>query len=167
MNSNGKTISHIVAISKNYAIGRGNKLLWKLPKDMAHFKATTKNKSIIMGRKTYESIGRPLPYRENIILTRDSSYKVEGALIASSLEEAIAIAQSDEVMICGGSEIYKQSLEITDRIYLTKVEDIVSDADAFYPALDFTQWSVISSCNHPAENDTPSFEIQTLERRTP
>ena len=128
-------ISIIVAMGRNRAIGFQNMLPWRLSADMQRFKQLTMGHHILMGRKTYESIGRPLPGRTSIIITRQSDFQAEGCLIAHSLDEAIALAQARgelEVFVIGGAEIYAQALPIADRMYLTLV-DAMPEADAFFP----------------------------------
>jgi dihydrofolate reductase len=123
----------IVAMSKNRVIGNDNKLIWKLPSDLKRFKELTTNNSIVMGRKTYESIGKPLPNRRNIIITRQPDYQVDDCEIVSSLEEALLITGGD-CFIIGGGEIYKQSLHLTDQIYMTIVDDEF-EGDTTFPEL--------------------------------
>src|SRR5690606_21968590 len=113
-------ISIIVAIDENKAIGKNNQLLWHLPNDLKFFKTTTSGHPIIMGRKTYDSIGKPLPNRKNIIITRNKDLKIGGAEVYTSLSEALAgLKEENEVFIIGGAEIYKQALPLTDKVYLT------------------------------------------------
>ncbi|MEK7617825.1 MAG: dihydrofolate reductase [Patescibacteria group bacterium] len=129
-------ISLIVAIAKNRAIGKDNKLLWYLPEDLKRFKKLTTGHAIIMGRKTFESIGKPLPNRTNIIVTRDPVYKAEGCFVAHSVEEAIYKAQSfekNEIFIIGGGQIFEQALGLADKLYVTIVEKEYHDADSFFP----------------------------------
>ena len=126
-------IKIIVAISKNRVIGNDNKLIWKLPADLKRFKELTTDNSIVMGRKTYESIGRPLPNRRNIIITRQPDYQVDDCEIVSSLEEALLITGSD-CFIIGGGEIYKQSLHLADHIYMTVVDEEF-EGDTTFPEL--------------------------------
>nr|AIA18352.1 Dihydrofolate reductase [uncultured bacterium] len=130
-------ISLIAAIGKNRELGRGNELVFKIPEDMKHFKETTMGHAVIMGRVTFESIGRALPNRTNIVVSRDSNYPVpEGVLKASSIEDAIEIAkqhETEEVFVIGGEQIYKLSLPFAERLYLTLVDSEVPDADAFFP----------------------------------
>lgn len=130
-----KIISIISAISDNRAIGKDNKLLWDIPEDMQRFRETTKGHPVIMGRKTFESIGRVLPQRLNIIISRDKSYSVSGALVVSSLNDAIKEAEmvdTDEIFIIGGGQIYAQAMPIADKLYLTIVHaEFV--ADSFFP----------------------------------
>lgn len=131
-----KRVSIIVAMSTNRAIGNDNKLLWNLPADMEWFKKHTLGKTVIMGRKTFESIGRPLPNRNNIVLTRDKNFKAEGVVVVHDLESVMRIINSiyDEVMVIGGAEIYKMFLPLTNRIYLTTVEGTFA-GDTYFPEL--------------------------------
>lgn len=137
-------ISAIAAMSENRVIGVNNQLPWHIPEDLRHFKACTLNKSIIMGRKTYESMKGPLPKRQNIVLTRQNNYSVpEGVQLFESLETALETLRShsnedEEVFIVGGAEVYKQSLELVDHLYLTVVEKKF-EGDAFFPEVDFNQ----------------------------
>ena len=125
-------ISLIAAIGKNRVIGKSNALPWKLPADMKHFQAMTKGKPVIMGRKTFESIGRPLPDRINIIITRDENYKAEGCIVAHSMEEALKAAENHkEAMIIGGSQIYKEFLPKANKMYLTSI-DADFEGDAYF-----------------------------------
>ena len=131
----------VVAIGKNRELGKGGRLLWHIPDDLKRFKALTKGHPIIMGRKTFESVvgyvGGPLPDRTNIIITRDSNYSYEGAIVTHSLEEAIELAKSrpgaDEIHIGGGAELYKQALPLIDKLYLTLIDAEAPEADAFFP----------------------------------
>ena len=121
-NSLSKMIKIIVAISKNRVIGDSNKLIWNLPSDLKRFKEITTGHPIVMGRKTYQSIGRPLPNRRNIIITRDEEYEVEGCEVVNSIEEALLLTGND-CFIIGGGEIYKQTLHIAEQIYMTIVDE--------------------------------------------
>lgn len=137
--------SLIVAYDSNRAIGKDNDLLWRLPSDMQHFKSTTMGHFVIMGRKTYESIGKPLPGRLNIILSRNNDYYVEGAIVMNDLEGALFFAKlhgQKEVFIIGGGSIYEEALkkDLVDRIYLTEVHYSFADADAHLPRLDQYGW---------------------------
>lgn len=128
-------ISLIAAISGKGALGKDNKLLFHIPEDLKRFKKLTSGHPIIMGRKTFESIGRPLPNRTNIIVTRDMSYKAASCIVSHSLEEAFSIARSgdtDEIFIIGGGQIYSQAIKIADKLYLTVVEGEY-EADTFFP----------------------------------
>lgn len=133
-------ISIIVAADINNTIGGNNDLLWRIPEDLKRFKALTMGKLCIMGRKTFESIGKPLPGRRFVIITRDRNYKVEGCEVVSSLEAALALAaREEETMIIGGGEIYRQALALTDKIYLTRVLEQF-EGDTFFPELAEHQW---------------------------
>ena len=164
------TISIIVAIAKDRAIGKDNDLLWNLPDDMAFFKNTTKGHAIIAGRKNYESIPpkfRPLPGRTNIIVTRNKDYKAEGAIVTHSLEEAIEkgkATESDELFIIGGGQIYKQGLNLCDKIYLTEVNATFPDADVHFPEIS-DEWKEVKRAHHPADDKHKySFEFIELVR---
>ena len=143
-------ISHLVALSNNYVIGVNNDLPWKLKKDLQHFSAYTQNKVIVMGRKTFESIGRPLPNRKNIVIssTLSSTNEIQ---IVNSLELAIAEATDwnkennlfEEVVLIGGGYIFKESINLVNKLVLTRVNCDI-DGDVFYPSIDFTEWSMIS-----------------------
>ncbi len=135
-------ITIIVAIAKNNAIGKGNDLIWYLPADLKRFKKITTGHTIIMGRNTFESIGKPLPNRRSIIITRQKDYKIEGCFTANSIEQALELAKDEnEVFIIGGSQIYKQVLEkkLADRLDVTLVHEEF-DADAFFPKIDLNIW---------------------------
>ena len=135
-------IKIIVATSKNKVIGDSNSLIWHLPSDLKRFKELTTGNSIVMGRKTYESIGRPLPNRRNIIITRDTHYEVEGCETVNSLEEALMICNNN-CFIIGGGEIYKQSKSIADEIYLTLVHEDF-DGDTEFPEIG-SEWKMVTS----------------------
>lgn len=147
------TLSIIVAVSKNHAIGKDNQLPWHLPADLQYFKRVTMGKPIIMGRKTYESIGRPLPGRLNIVVSRQLSWSATGVEVVSSLAAAVALAEQHEaaeVMLIGGAQMYKAGLELADTLYLTKV-DVEVDGDAFFPPIDNQSWVEVSRSAHPAD----------------
>ncbi len=147
MNSNFMKVSLIAAIGKNRELGKGNSLLWNVPEDMKHFRDTTRGHTVIMGRKTYESIGRPLPNRVNIVVSRSVDYKVpEGVLKAIFIEEALEIArklEQSEIFIIGGAQIYALALPYADKLYLTVVDKEFPDADAFFP--DYSKFKTIIS----------------------
>jgi dihydrofolate reductase len=145
-------IKLIVAISKNRVIGDSNKLIWNLPADLKRFKEITTGHSIVMGRKTYESIGRPLPNRRNIIITRDNTYQVEGCEIVNSIEEALLLTNSD-CFIIGGGEIYKQSLHLVDKIYMTLVDEDF-EGDTTFPELD-KSWYVSNQEDFSKDEKNP------------
>jgi len=137
-------LSIIVAIANNQVIGINNALPWHLPEDLKHFRRLTTGHHIIMGRKTYESLGRLLPERTTVIVTRNRDYKLEGALIAHSLEAAVALCQNDdEVFLIGGAELYQDALKVADKLYITEV-DLTVEGDAFFPVFDLNLWQEIS-----------------------
>lgn len=135
-------ISFVVAMDENRAIGKDNDLPWYLPNDLKHFKKTTMGKPIVMGRKTYESIGKPLPGRENIVVTRDHSYEAEGTTIVHAVDEVLQI-DAEEICIIGGSEIFKQFLHVADRLYITVIHHTF-DADTYFPELNDNEWKEVS-----------------------
>lgn len=139
-------VTIIAAIAKNNALGKDNELIWNLPADLKRFRKITTGHHILMGRKTFESIGKPLPNRTTIIITRSKDYFVEGCLVANSIEEAIKLAKEDEqVFIIGGAQIYKESLEkeLVDTLDITEVKDDF-EADVFFPIIDSSVWKEIS-----------------------
>ncbi|WP_207062303.1 dihydrofolate reductase [Motiliproteus sp. SC1-56] len=162
----------IVAQSRNRVIGRNNKLPWHLPKDLQYFKSVTLGKVIIMGRKTFESIGRPLPGRTNVVVTRDASYSRPGIEVAHSLEEALAKAEAvslingaEEALVIGGGELYQQALPRAQRLYLTQVHADVC-GDAYFPALEAAQWQEVAREDYPAEEPNPyPYSFIVLDRR--
>ena len=145
-------LSLIAAIGKNGELGKDNKLLWSLPGDMKHFRETTSGHPVIMGRKTFDSIGRPLPKRRNIIITRDTTYAHEGVEVVHSLEQALALfANSDEEIFCiGGAEIYNLSFNKADKLYITEVDEEF-EADAFFPRIHSETWQETSRESHEAD----------------
>ncbi|GIP14889.1 dihydrofolate reductase [Paenibacillus montaniterrae] len=159
------TVSLIAAMSRERAIGADNKMLWHLPKELAHFKRTTLNKTVLMGRKTYESLGKPLPNRHNVILTRQTGLQIEGCDIVHSVEEALQKYGDGELMITGGGEIYQLFMPIADRLYLTEVDVNIANADAFFPEFDENQFQLISSEKvEKDEKNKYSFTIHTYDR---
>ena len=141
-------ISLIAALAQNRVIGIENRLPWKLPEDLAHFKALTLGHPILMGRKTFESLGRPLPGRRNIVITRNADYQPPGCQIATSIANAIALcAEAEEIFFIGGAELYKQVLPQVDRLYLTEVQ-IEARGDAWFPEFDRSAFSEISREPH-------------------
>ena len=158
-------VSLAVAMSENRVIGRDNNLPWHLPADLGHFKALTLGKPIIMGRKTYESIGRPLPGRQNIVLTRDSTFQAPGCDLCASLEEALQLAgDAPEVVIIGGGALYEAVLEMAHRIYLTEVHADIQ-GDTWFPELDPSDWTEVSRNRHAAdERNSLDYSFVILER---
>jgi dihydrofolate reductase len=146
-------IKIIVAMSKNRVIGDSNTLIWHLPEDLKRFKQLTTGNTIVMGRKTYESIGKPLPNRRSIIITRDTDYSVEGCEVVNSLEEALLLSNSD-CFIIGGGEIYRQSIDITDKIYLTLINKEF-EGDTSFPEI--KDWVEVSSENFVTDDFGYSF----------
>lgn len=161
-----KQISIVVAISENNAIGRDNQLLWHLPADLKHFKNITTGHTIIMGRKTFDSIGKPLPNRRNIIITRQKKLNIEGVEVVNSLNDALALCEGEtEVFVIGGAEIYKQAIAVSHRIYLTRVHQEF-EADAFFPEIDNESWKEVEKVDHlPDEKNKFAYTFSTLERR--
>lgn len=149
-------ISLIAVIGKNNELGKGNTLLWSIPADMKHFRETTNGHPIIMGRKTFESIGKALPNRKNILITRDENYKKENIEIAHSLEEARKkVSLKEEIFIIGGAEIYKQAIDIADRLYITHIDAEDKNADAFFPEIIPIVWNEISHEEHKKDEKNP------------
>jgi dihydrofolate reductase len=151
----------IAAFAQNRVVGIENRLPWHLPEDLKYFKRTTSGKAIIMGRKTYDSIGRPLPNRTNIVITRNPDFTAPGVKVVVSLEAAIELAKEvnyindvDEVMIIGGASIYESALPIADRLYLTHVHAEV-EGDAYFPEMNFQQWSETSREDYKASEQNP------------
>lgn len=146
-------ISIIVARAANGTIGNNGRMPWRLPEDLEFFKQTTMGKPIIMGRKTRESIGRPLPGRRNIVISRNSDYVAEGTEVVSSLQEAIALfGAGDEVMVIGGGQIYKEALPIADTAWITQIE-VEFEGDTFFPDLNSDEWMQVWSEEHPATEE--------------
>ncbi|MGB2832341.1 MAG: dihydrofolate reductase [Methylotenera sp.] len=141
-------LSLIVACAKNHVIGINNTLPWHLPEDLKRFRALTTGHHIIMGRKTYESLGRLLPHRTTVIVTRNPHYQVEGALIAHSLETALALCKNDaEPFLIGGAELYQHGLALATKLYITEVHLDVA-GDAFFPDIDYQEWQLIDRTEH-------------------
>lgn len=159
-------ISLIVALARNRVIGRDNQLPWRLSADLQHFKRLTMGKPIVMGRKTCESIGRPLPGRTNIVVTRDSSFSAAGCRVVHSIDAAlVAAGGADEVMIMGGENLYSQLLPRADRLYLTEVQADVS-GDAWFPEFDQAQWQELERESHRAdEKNEFDYDFVVLARR--
>lgn len=160
-------VAQIVAVAQNNVIGRDNDLIWRLPADLKHFKNTTSGHHILTGRKNYESIGRPLPNRTTVIITRDKNYTAEGCIVCHSIEEAIQYSKDqnqERIFIMGGGEIYKQSLALTDEIYLTEVKEEF-EGDTFYPVLD-SEWIEESREAHQAdEKNAYAYDFVKLVRK--
>ena len=161
-------ISLIAAMDRNRAIGRGNALPWHLPDDLKHFKQVTLGKPVVMGRKTFESLGcRPLPGRPNLVVSRQGVH-ADGVAVFATLEAALLAAQcqADEVMVIGGGQIYAQALPLAERLYLTRVETEIEDADTWFPEWDRDAWQLLEETHHPADERHPwPFYLQTWGRR--
>ena len=158
-------LSIIVAKSRNNVIGSEGSLPWHIPEDLKKFKSITMGKPIIMGRSTFESIGKALPGRKNIVMTRDKEYQAEGISVAHNLEEALILCeQAREIMIIGGGEIYKLFFDIVNRLYLTNVEKYI-DGDVFFPEIDLSKWNVIKKEEFPMNTERKiGFSLEILER---
>lgn len=163
------TISAIAAVAKNNAIGKDNQIPWHLPADLAYFKRITTGHHILMGRNSYRSIGRPLPNRTNIVITRDLSFRAAGIWVAHSLEEALGIASDHgetEAFIIGGAAVYRESMDLWDKLYLTEV-DLEPEGDAFFPVLDPGAWREIWREAHaPDLKNAHAYTFRILERKT-
>ena len=168
--SDSLPVSIVVAVADNGVIGRGNALPWDLPDDLQHFKRTTMGRPIVMGRKTFESIGRPLPGRLNIVLTRDPSWTAHGVSVASSIEQAIDLAEgqafidgADSVMVIGGAEVYRQALPFASRAFVTRVHGQV-DGDAFFDLDEIASWREVARERVPAGGrNSHDFSVIRLE----
>ncbi len=161
----------IVAIAENHVIGINNNLPWHLSEDLKYFKRVTMGKPIIMGRKTFESIGRPLPGRTNIVVTRNADYQAESIKVVHGLKQALELCESiavvdgcEEAMVIGGAELYQQALPLADRLYLTEVHADV-EGDAFFPELEFSDWQEVGRETFSAVEPNPyDYSFVILER---
>ena len=158
-------ISIIAAIGKNNELGKANKLLWDLPADMKYFREKTAGRTVIMGRKTFESIGYPLPKRRNIVITRGPNYDKDGIETTSSLENALKLfpkkekgskGKDEEIFIIGGAEVYKQAIDIVDKLYITHVDEMFTDADTYFPEITPDVWKEVAREKH---NPDPENKI--------
>lgn len=164
-------LSIIVATSLNHAIGKNNQLLWHLPADLKFFKTTTMGCPVVMGRKTFQSIGRTLPGRKNVVITRDKNFNSDNQfdiLVVSSLDEALVkLHAENEVFIIGGGEIYKQSMDFVDTIYLTLVHTVI-DGDVYFPEIDKSKFDLVWEEKHLAdEKNKFDYTFQKYERTNP
>ena len=161
------TVSLIVAVSSNGVIGRDGGLPWRLSADLRHFKKTTMGHHLVIGRRTWEEVGKPLPGRTMVVLTRDRGFAAEGAKVVHSLEEALAVAGDDEEpFIAGGAQIYRMALEadLVDRIYLTRVHALI-EGDILFPQIDLDEWELVSEDDHEAdERNQHPFSFLVYER---
>lgn len=161
-----QNIALIAAMDRNRVIGSDNQMPWHLPDDLRFFKATTLGKPVVMGRKTFESIGeRPLPKRRNLVVSRRSDYAPDGVEVFPSIDAALAAcSEAPEVMIIGGGELYRQTLPFANRLYVTRVDTTVS-GDTLFPAWSETEWTIVQSLPHAKDEQHPyAFEFQTFER---
>ena len=162
------TISAIVAIAKNNVIGKDNDIPWYLPADLKYFKKTTLNHHIIMGRNCYESIGKPLPKRTNVVLTRNPFFIVSNCYVTHSIEEALELAKDngeEEAFIIGGAQIYGQSMDLWDKLYLTEV-DLEVEGDVILPEINFDEWELISEEKHQAdEKNEHDYTFKVFQRK--
>ena len=158
----------VVAAARNNVIGKDNQLLWRLPNDTRYFKNVTWGMPVLMGRKTFESLGKPLAGRTNIVLTRNGSWKADGVTVVKNLDDAIFVAKQmdvKELMVIGGGEIYKMAMPKAGRIHLTRVEAEV-EGDAYFPEIDQLLWKLVSRTDHAAdEKHAYAYSFQVWERR--
>lgn len=159
-------ISGIVAVSENRVIGKNNQLPWHCPADLKHFKEITMGKPILMGRKTFESIGRVLPGRMNIIITSDENYQAPGCIVATTIDTALkAIDYSNEIFVIGGASLFQCMMPLIQRLYLTLIHHSF-DGDVFFPEIDWSAWNEIEHVNHKPDEKNPfAYSFITLERK--
>ena len=165
-------LAMIAAVAENNAIGINNKMPWYLPGDLRYFKAITMGKPIIMGRKTFDSLRKPLPGRANIVITRDKNWHHEGVKVVHSLDDAIDLAESiatingnEEIMVIGGEQIYRMAMDRADRLYLTRVYQSF-EGDAFFPEMDESEWAEVSRQDLFSEDEEPlQFSYLVLDRK--
>ncbi|HHQ4902151.1 TPA: type 3 dihydrofolate reductase [Aeromonas veronii] len=161
-------ISMIAAMAHDRVIGKDNQMPWHLPADLAHFKRVTLGKPVLMGRKTFESIGRPLPGRRNLVISRNPDYQAEGIEVVGSVEAALALlagSSVEELMVIGGGHLYAEMLPSADCLYLTQI-DLAVEGDTRFPAFDDGQWQRIECESHPADEKNPHpYSFETWQRR--
>ncbi len=163
---NPARITMVVAMTRNRVIGRDQGMPWHLPADLRHFRTVTLDHSVLMGRRTFESIGRALPRRRNIVITRDRNFSAPGCEIAASPDAALALAGDGEIMVIGGGRLYADMLARCTRIHLTLIETEL-EGDTYFPALPEDEWKEVSREDHPADADNPHpYSFRVLERRT-
>ncbi|OIR18149.1 dihydrofolate reductase [mine drainage metagenome] len=165
-NPKSSSLSLIVAMAKNHTIGINNTLPWRCPEDLKHFKALTMGHHMIMGRKTFDSIGKPLPGRTTVVVTRNTDLQIEGCQIAHSLKEAIAACTGDdEIFIVGGAELYRQAVTLADTLYITEIQQDV-DGDAYFPEFDRNAWRETARAVGSQETPQPlNFHFVTYRRK--
>ncbi|EKP0303411.1 type 3 dihydrofolate reductase [Aeromonas veronii] len=161
-------ISMIAAMAHDRVIGKDNQMPWHLPADLAHFKRVTLGKPVLMGRKTFESIGRPLPGRRNLVISRNPDYQAEGIEVVGSVEAALALlagSSVEELMVIGGGHLYAEMLPSADCLYLTRI-DLAVEGDTRFPAFDDGQWQRVDCESHPADEKNPHpYSFETWLRR--
>ncbi|CAJ1789613.1 type 3 dihydrofolate reductase [Aeromonas veronii] len=161
-------ISMIAAMAHDRVIGKDNQMPWHLPADLAHFKRVTLGKPVLMGRKTFESIGRPLPGRRNLVISRNPGYQAEGIEVVGSVEAALALlagSSVEELMVIGGGHLYAEMLPSADCLYLTRI-DLAVEGDTRFPAFDDGQWQRVDCESHPADEKNPHpYSFETWQRR--
>lgn len=161
-------ISMIAAMAHDRVIGKDNQMPWHLPADLAHFKRVTLGKPVLMGRKTFESIGRPLPGRRNLVISRNPDYQAEGIEMVGSVEAALALlagSSVEELMVIGGGHLYAEMLPSADCLYLTQI-DLAVEGDTRFPAFDDGQWQRVDCESHPADEKNPHpYSFETWQRR--
>lgn len=170
MNQTSISLAMIAALAANRVIGLDNQMPWHLPADLKHFKAMTLGKPIIMGRKTWDSLGRPLPGRLNLVVSRQPDLQLEGAETFTSLDDALRRAEqwaheqgAAELMLIGGAQLYAQGLGLAQRLYLTRI-DANPDGDAFFPAFDESEWQRIDCQAQPAAGEAPAYSFEIWQR---
>ena len=158
-------ISLIAAMDRNRLIGQGNRLPWRLPADMKHFRKLTLGKPVVMGRRTFESIGKPLTKRTNIILTRDPHFRTSGCIVTHSVDEALRKANGcEEVMIIGGYSVYEQFLDCAKHLYLTQIHECF-EGDVYFPEFELSDWREVRRVKHQPDSDNPhSYDFVFLHR---
>lgn len=159
-------ISIIVAMDKNKLIGKNNQLPWRLPADLAFFKKVTINNTVIMGRNTYESIGKPLTDRRNIIISTNKNLKIKGCEVFNNIEDALDASKTKEVFIIGGAKIWQQTIDKADKLYITKIEHTFT-GDTYFPKYDENNWQEISSESHKKDEKNPhEYHFKTFTRKS-
>lgn len=162
-------ISLIAAASENNVIGKNDWMPWDLPAEIAYFRATTRGKTVIMGRKTFDSMHRPMPNRHNIVVTRNTDLAIEGVDVVTSVEEAIDLAKKDgleEAFVIGGEQIYRLALPHAQRIYLTRVHTVINGGEAFFPEFNEAEWTKVKEERHePNAENTLAFTTMVFERK--
>lgn len=157
-------ISHIVAVSKNWVIGKGNRLPWNMPSDTQYFHDVTMGHPVIMGRKNYQANKKALPARLNIVISGNIDFHPDDAIVVNSIDQALGLVNHREVFIVGGGEIYKQTLNIADRIYITVIDTIV-DGDTYYPEINFDDYKILKEEKHRLDEENPhDWTYYVLER---